>query len=278
MLRGTQGRTFAYGAAVASALVALTACGSAAPSRAPATPIPIASAWHAGLFVDGYGPKGLGPATTSAGSASPSATGTASASPTDPTQLALAGLGIATSDFATGYSVHLVANGDTLSAPSIDFCGAEYPSEAHRVGRRLVVLSDSTNTDLGVFTEAVAYDTVAHATAALDELRTKITTCAPHTMTTADGQDVLIDSRPVDGVNLAGMLPQAQRAVESEMRMNTSTGLSSLTQTVWQMKGPYLVALTFAHAADSAFTSADQKKFTSLGGLVAQRLTDSTTS
>ena len=268
----------AYGAAVAYALVAVTACGSTAPSRVAATPIPIESAWHAGLFVDGYGAKGLGPATNSAATASPSATDTASASPTDPTQLALAGLGIATSDFATGYFVHLVANGDTLSAPSIDFCGADYPSEANRVGRRLVVLSDSTNTDLGVFTEAIAYDTVAHATAALDELRTKITTCAPHTLATADGQDVLIDSRPVDGVNLEGMLPQAQRAVESEMRMNTSTGLSSLTQTVWQMKGPYLVALTFAHAADSPFTSVDQKKFTSLGGLVAQRLTDSTTS
>ena len=263
MLTLAAARAMTFGGAIMT-VAALSACGSSTPAVSPAKPIPLESAWHAGLFVDGYGPKGLGPEGTTDGS-------------TDPVQTTLAGLGMATADFGTGYSVHLVPNGDTLTAPAIDFCGADYPSEKNRVARRLVVLSDAKNTDLGVFTDAVEYDSAEHATAALDELRKQISDCSPHTAHSSNGQEILIAPRPTDGVIFTGLTSSSRRAVGSEMRMNTSSGMSSLTQGVWQLNGKYVVSLTFLHDADTAFTAGDQKKFTALAVLVAGRLADSGT-
>jgi len=248
------------------AVAALTGCGSgpASQSPAPATPIPLASSWRAGLFVDGYGPQGLGPSTTPTDPA---------ATTGDSTQRALAELGLTTADFGTGYSVNLLPQGDTLSQSSLRFCGAEYPSEKNRVARRLVALYDSANNRVGPVSDAVQYDSAAHAAAALAEVRSQLSSCAANTVVKTGTTQLVVNPQPSDEVLLTNLLPEPERVVMTELVTEPSTGSSALIQTLWQQHGPYLVALTFEADSKTPFTADEQRLFNTLGGSIADRLT-----
>jgi len=241
---------------------ALAGCGtgSAVHSPIPATPIPLESSWRAGLFVDGYGPQGLGPAATSATSSA------------DPVQVTLAGLGITTEDFGTGYSVKLMPDGNTLTQSSMRYCGADYPSEKNRVARRLTALYDTNNNRVGPLSDAVEYDTSEHAAAALDEVRAELTTCKAHTVVNKGEAQLVVDPQPSDGVLLTNLLPESQRAVMTQVVTEPSSGSSALIQTLWQQAGPYVVALTFEGDPKVPFTGTEQEEFNALGGKIANRL------
>lgn len=107
-----------------------------------------------------HGPQGLGP------SASPP-------DPTlsDPTQAAPAPVTVVARDLAGGGSVALVADGTSLTATSLNYCSASYPSEAARQARRRVEVLDSAGLRVGITNEVVLYATPADAHAALAELR-----------------------------------------------------------------------------------------------------------
>lgn len=260
MIRTTPWTAAAHVAICTAALAALSGCGSASSAVAPASPIPLASSWRAGLFVDGYGPQGLGPATTE------------SANPTDATQQTLAGLGIATDDFATGSTVKLMPNGDTLTQSTLHYCGAEYPSEQNRVARRLVAVYDSSDARVGPLSDAVQYDTPQHAAAALDEIRNELAACQPNTVVNTGGTQLVVDPQPSDSIPLENVLPEAQRAVMAEIVTEPSSGSSALIQTLWQQDGSYLVALTIEGDSKTPFTTSEQKVFNSLAALIAGRL------
>jgi hypothetical protein len=254
---------FAAGAVVLMSTVG--ACGST--TATPVTPIPVSSAWHAGLFVDGYGPAGLGPAATSG----------ASAGPTDPLQITLAGLGLSTADFGTGYTVQLLSGGDGLTKSTLHFCGATYPSEKNRVARWLVGVYDSSGSPTGQISDSVAYGTETDALEALAEIRAALGTCAPNTVVNTGTTTLTADPRPSTDIKLTDAVPEAQRAVMTEFVTEPSSGASALIQTVWQIQGRYLVALTFQHDGNAAFSSQDQKTFDDLASLIASRLRDAPT-
>ena len=260
----TSSRTL--GTAALFIVAALTGCGSAPANQtlAPATPIPLASSWRAGLFVDGYGPQGLGPSQTSQ---DPTST------VTDATQRALADVGFRTADFGTGYSVKLLPQGDTLTQSSLHFCGAEYPSEKNRVARRLVALYDSTGSRVGLTSDAIKYDTAAHAAAALAEIRTELSSCMANTVIKTGTTELVVNPQPTTSVLLTNLLPEAERVVMNELVAEPSTGSSGLIQTLWQQHGPYVVALTFEVDPKTPFTAEDQRLFNKLGGSIANRLT-----
>ena len=259
MLTPATDRAMAFSAAAIMITAALTACGSSTPAVSPATPIPLESAWHAGLFVEGYGPKGLGPAATASASM-------------DPVQTTLAGLGITAADYGTEYSVKLMPNGDALANPFLRYCGARYPSEQNRTARRLMALYDSTNARVGPLSDAVVYDTSEHAAAALDELRRQLATCKPNTMIDSPNGQLVVGPEPSDGVTFNNLVPEAQRAVMTEVVSEPSTGGSARIQTLWQRNGEYVVSLTLDGDPKTPFTAAQQREFNTLAASIATRL------
>lgn len=244
----------------------LTACSAGNPGNAPVTPIPLASSWHAGLFVDGYGPQGLGPSMP-ANSETP-----------DSKQITLSGLGLIDAEFSNGYSVQLLSGGNSLTKPTLHFCGVTYPSEQNRVSRWLVGVFDSMGNATGQISDAVAYDSAQSALAALGEIRAAIASCAPQTTVNTGSATLIADPRPSTDIVLTGAVPASHRAVMTEVVTEPSSGSSALIQTVWQVQGAYLVSLTFQHDANTPFTSDDQREFDSLASGIASRLTSAASS
>jgi hypothetical protein len=186
--------------------------------------------------------------------------------------MTLSGLGLLDSEFGNGYSVQLLKDGNKLTQPTLHFCGVTYPSESKRTSRWLVGAFDAMGNATGQISDAVAYDSAKSATAALDEIRAAIVSCAPHTSITTASGTLIADPRPSTDVVLTGTLPAQQRAVMTEVVTEPSSGASELIQTVWQVQGTYLVSLTFRHDASQPFSADDQSEFDSLASGIATRL------
>lgn len=79
-------------------------------------------------------------------------------------------IALQTSDVNAPFEVQLMRGGDLVRGEvTLDNCGVRFATEAHRVVRRQYVVVDPQGNGTGVSNEVVAYDTAAHAAAALDE-------------------------------------------------------------------------------------------------------------
>ena len=84
-------------------------------------------------------------------------------------------------DFPPRTKVKLFSGGDQVAGQvTLDFCGFDFTSEANRLARRQVVIKFPHAGKVGYSNEVVAYDTEAHAAAALEEVRASVTTCPPY--------------------------------------------------------------------------------------------------
>ena len=251
----SRGRT-AGAAAVVVAALSLSACGGQV--AVTATPIPVASAWHPGLFVAGYGPAGLGP------SASPS--------PLDTTQQALEGVGLQPFDVGTGLTVALATDGTSLSVHSLSYCSAAYPSESDRQARRRMLATTSSGGDAGVVTEAVYYRTTAAAAAALMQLRVADEGCASPRTATSGGQTATLTLVPSDDIDTTGLVPADHRLlVSTTVDPGTGAGSAYRVTRVWQVRGRVLVALVYTSVSATA-TPQELHDIALLSSRVAGRL------
>ena len=269
--------------------VALTGCGTGA---APQQPIPIASAWHPGLFVDGYGAAGLGPTpTASVGAASSGAASTGTASPgsavsvgpsasdtslSDPTQATLEKLLLQQADVSSGLKVALDDNGASLSVATLAYCAGTYSSESAREARRRTVVDTSAGLFTGIASEAVLYNHVADATTALTELRAVAAACpSPRTATTGSTR-ITFTVVPSSDVDTSGFVPEADRVLVSTT-VDDGTGSPYRVTRLWQRRGRVLVGLYYSGAAIAAgssatFTAQDLAQVKALGDRLAERL------
>ncbi|MEI8058244.1 MAG: hypothetical protein WCI29_12650 [Actinomycetes bacterium] len=265
-------------AVVIATSAGLTACGGQQAVVAPPTPLALENTWRAGLFVTGYGPQGLGPVVAStaipsiAASPDPSANPTVGSAPSGADQEVLGALGMVESDFATGYKVQLIDNGDSLSSPTLDFCNATYPSETQRTARRQVVLIDPTAAPMGVMTEAVMYETPAAAELALTELRAAELTCDPQAPVTFGTHSVHVTQRPTDTLDASGLTSPAHRLTIAVTLTDIDSGAVAEVLSVWQVQGRVLVALYFNHGGGNSFTAADLTNFHALAATLSGRL------
>jgi hypothetical protein len=86
-----------------------------------------------------------------------------------------------TDDFPPRTKVKLYDAGDQVAGQvTLDFCGFDFTSEANRLARRQVAVLFPKAGKVSYSNEVVAYDTDAHAAAALQELRTSVATCPPY--------------------------------------------------------------------------------------------------
>ena len=84
-------------------------------------------------------------------------------------------------DFPPRTKIRLYDGGDQVTGEvTLDFCGFDFTSEANRLVRRQVAVLFPKAGKVSYSNEVVAYDTEAHAAAALQELRTAVTTCPPY--------------------------------------------------------------------------------------------------
>ena len=84
-------------------------------------------------------------------------------------------------DFPPRTKVKLYPAGDQVAGQvTLDFCGFHFTSEANRLARRQVAVLFPKAGKVSYSNEVVAYDTDAHAAAALQELRQSVTTCPPY--------------------------------------------------------------------------------------------------
>jgi hypothetical protein len=275
-------RTAPARAAVAAAIVVgavvLSGCGASTP---PQQPIPLASAWHPGLFVDGYGPAGLGPTPTASPSAS--TTGSTTASPTasdtsltDPTQAMLATLLLQAGDVPSGLKVVLDDQGSSLSVATLTYCAGSYASESSRQARRRDVVETTAGVRTGIATEAVLYATAADAEAALSELRGVSSSCPSPRTVTSGSSKLVFTAVPSTDVDATGFVPDADRVMVSTT-VDDGTGAPYRVTRLWQRRGRVLVALyysgaTIAAGSTATFTTQDLGNVKALGTTLAQRL------
>jgi hypothetical protein len=262
------------------AALALAGCGAAA---APQQPIPLASAWHPGLFVDGYGPAGLGPSPTASPTTSGGAASTGSPAPAasdttleDPTQRTLATLLLQPSDVPTGLTVVLDDQGTSLAQPSLTYCSNAYTSESGREARRRAVVESTTGARTGIVTEAVLYSTVADADAALAELRTVSGDCPSPRTVTSGTTTLTFTVVPSTDIDASGYVPDADRLLVSTT-VDDGTGAPYRVARLWQRRGRVMVGLYYSGAtipagSTATFTGTDLSNVKLLGSTLAERL------
>lgn len=245
--------------------------------EAAQTPIPLSSAWHPGLFVDGYGPSGLGPSptATASGSAAPSAAPSDSTL-ADPTQAALASVLLRAGDLPTGLTLALDVDGTSLAKPSLTYCSVAYPSEAQREARRRQVVQTTSGTGTGLATEAVLYRTAADAAAALDELRAAAAACPSPRRVTSGTSTLTFTAVPSSDVDTTGLVPETDRVMASST-VDDGTGAPYRLTRLWQRRGRVLVGLyysgaTIAPGSSATFTATDLSNVRALGDTLAERL------
>lgn len=261
-------------AAAAASCVALLVAGCADGAKArelQQSPLPLSGTWRAGLFVEGYGPQGLGPAVTATPSAS---AGAATSDPTvdDPMQKILAPLGLTAADVTNGYRVDLVEAGTDLMKPTLGFCAQDYPSEEAREARRRLVLVGPSGEQPGILSEAVLYTTPKSAAQALDELRTATATCDATVPIRSGDATLTVTQTPVSDLDLSGFVAPGSRVVIAATLADTTDGSSATLLTAYQVRGRVMVVLYFRNATGEAFTAEQKAAFALLGKKLAARL------
>ena len=96
---------------------------------------------------------------------------------TDTKQVNLSKFGFNANDFSQEWTLLPMSGGTTLNDPSLDLCGAQYPSEKLRLERRQVVATKIGSAYTFLSTETVKYTSVAAAAGAQKELVKAMAAC-----------------------------------------------------------------------------------------------------
>ncbi|MCW2525075.1 MAG: hypothetical protein JWO63_3410, partial [Frankiales bacterium] len=171
-------------------------------------------------------------------SSAPSIAASPFASP-KPVGTVLQDVALKASDFAAGFAVKLGPSGDVVKGQTtLDGCGFDFTTEAHRTARRQYVVLTSTQQDTGVSNEVVAYDSADNALLAAAQWSQAASTCPtkPVASTTKGVPAITFKVLQNNLNNAAVPLKPNVLTVESE----ASEGLTIYTIALMQVKGPYL--------------------------------------
>ncbi|MFN2608742.1 MAG: hypothetical protein ABR511_12775 [Acidimicrobiales bacterium] len=110
-----------------------------------------------------------------------------SVEPRDPSASVLSSLVVRQTDVPSSFSVQQLANGNSVSDPTLDLCNGTFPSEAMRTARLQVVVLDGQG-DGSLSTEAVLYGKPANADQAFAELQSVAAKCPATPVTSPVGE------------------------------------------------------------------------------------------
>ena len=238
----------------ALAAVALSSCGFSdarqqALAEAAVQPLTLENNWLPGLVgyadypAQGWGPVGY-----------PGVSG--GSSNIDPVQNFLEGLGLLDEELPSGFSVSLLADGDTLKTETLSFCGGAYPSEKLRVSRRQMEATAANSPFFFLSSELVQYLNADDARQALTELVSQKKQCPNGTsFTDVTGQKQTIEFHAAPGPSSTVLLPVGDRAI-LHFTEKSNDGVFTYFMAV-QIRGNTLSALYGVKSGASELTQSE---------------------
>jgi hypothetical protein len=95
-------------------------------------------------------------------------------------------IALRSSDFRPGNTISLTPDGDQVAGQvTLDNCGFDFTTEAHRVARRQYLLANSAGQNVGLSNELVAYDSPHQAALALRQWYKAAAHCPSHAVRSA---------------------------------------------------------------------------------------------
>ncbi len=183
---------------------------------------------------------------------------------------ALERIALRDSDLASGYKLRLIPDGDEVrDEVTLDNCGFDFTTEAHRVARRQYVVLNSTSGDTGLSNELVAYDSPAQAAKAITQWHTSAATC-PHTpvISKVDGVPDLL-MKVIQSKRDLTTLPATTNAITVES--GTAAGQGTLyNASILQAHGRFLDIIYLN--SDRPFTRPELDVSAQLATATGQRL------
>lgn len=252
--------------ALAAALL-LGGCGitdarDAAIAEANTKPLSLSSALRPGLVgLFDYPATGWEPSTTDA-----TDDGTIDVS-------LLAGLGLHDEDLTEGLFVDFIPDGDTLATPTLDFCGADYPSERARLARAQTAAFTDAGEFVGLSSEVVVYASPAAAQQALREVTAARKACPTNkAVPTDDGHDVSFTFHSAPGPSNTPLVPAAQRLIiHTTMKVDGKDRRAFL---VYQITGRVLSAFYASSDGATPYTQDELDLMYGMVGTLTGRLLD----
>lgn len=183
----------------------------------------------------------------------------------------LEGIGLQPNDVGGALTVATIPDGETLGAPTLDFCDGTYASEALRVERLQKAAYDSSGSFAGLSSEVVVYKSPAAAKQALAEVIAVRKACPTNTtFTSKDGHTLSFAFHSAPG-------PASTPLVDADSRLIVHTtmvvdGVKRRAFLVYQIYGRVLAALYVSEPGAQPFNQTSLDSFFALAGDIADRL------
>ena len=183
----------------------------------------------------------------------------------------LESIGLQAADVAENRQIGLIPDGDSLLAPTMDFCDGRYPSEKLRVARLQQAVYDQDGNFAGISSEVVVYANAAAAKQALTEAINVRKNCpVGREFTARDGHTLTFTFHSAPG-------PADTPLVDADSRLIVHTtmmvdGEPRRAMLVYQVLGRVLAALYFSDGGNKPYDQTSLDSFYALAGDVADRL------
>ena len=192
--------------------------------------------------------------------------------PATPAELGstLAQIALQPGDLNTGYTVRLIPGGDqVIGQVTMDNCGFNFTTEAHRVARRQYEVLDPASADTGLSNELVAYDTPAQAAKAMTQWHTAAATCPRTPVRPSVAGEPAVRITVTQNLIDVSTLPATNNAVTAENAAIAGKG-TLYNVAILQVHGRYLDAVYVSNGRP--ITSQDLAATMELAALTGQRL------
>jgi hypothetical protein len=187
----------------------------------------------------------------------------------DATQRSLSNLGFRIGDFTDDWTVLPMARGTTLLDPTLDLCGASYPSEINRVARRQIWVTKVGSPYQFLSSESVRYSSATAATNAFNELKKSYEACVRNKGGTENGVFTNYEFQPLPGGSSA-FLSEPSRIV---VRATLGSGLSARQLfAVYQFQGSYFSGLYVVKSGSSPIEENEVQRWIKVSSSFTQRL------
>lgn len=254
----------------------LSGCGvsaarDAALLEANTKPLPSVNAWIPGLVgLSDYSSSGFGPA----GYPNVDGQSSADAPQNDLTgeQALLDSTSLQTSDLAD-VPISLMEDGDTLNAPTLDFCGKKFASEDLRKHRRQVA-GTFNNGGSWISSESVLYSSPAAAKQAIAEMVAAKKACPNGTTFQDDtGKSFALTFFPAPGPNETQLQPADSRVILNSIE--TPADSAQAPQRIFmalQVRGSLLVAFYVVEGTSETFSQDNLDALYGFVSLLTERM------
>lgn len=183
----------------------------------------------------------------------------------------LEGIGLQSGDVGGSLTIDMIPDGNTLGAPTLDFCDGRYPSETLRVSRLQKAAYDANGNFAGLSSEVVVYQNAAAAKQALAEAIAVRKACpAGKTFTSKDGHELSFAFHSAPGPARTPLV-----AADSRLVVHTTMSVDGVKRRaflVYQIYGRVLAALYVSEDGAKPFDQNSLDSFYSLAGDFADRL------